>query len=464
MTNNSGGQFNILSGGSYSCPACAETFNVGGTVNNSGTMNLGTGSTWQGTINNNSGGTITDGGNGAQIQLGASSTMNNYGSFVSRTAGTSGIFNNYSTGTLTTPATCSFTVKNGSTFTNDGTVTLPSSNTAFSVDAGGTMANQNIFSGIGGLTQSGTFTNSAAAKINPGNSPGKLTVTGSLDLGSATYNAEVAGTVQGTSYDWLAVSGTATIGGSSKLHLIFSVPIVSGTTFDVLTAGTVSGTFAGGNVTFANTGTGNVTAVSVTYPGGNTIRVTATSLLPVELVRFTGKEMDGMALLEWETASELNNEGFHIERSTDGLRWSELGFVAGNGTTTEAQQYEFLDEKPLSPHAGGCKGGCVNYYRLRQMDFDGKEEYSEVVSVTSSTDWQSVLRAYPNPVAGGELTVVLPENLEGETPVQLFDSTGRLVRSAEMSVGANSLDVRGLAAGMYHLRAGVFYGKIVVER
>lgn len=244
MTNRASATLNILSGGSYSCPACAESFLVDGTINNSGTMHVGTGSTWQGTINNNAGGTITDGGNGAQIQLGANGTLNNYGSFVSRTAGMSGIFNNYSTGTLTMPPTCYFTVKNGSTFTNDGTVTLPSSNTLFDIKAGGTMVNQNTVSGIGGIAQSGTFTNSPAADINPGNSPGKLTVTGPLDLGSATYNCEINGTVQGTNYDWLAISGEATLTNASLVVNWGSYTPTAGLTFTILTCGSRTGEFA----------------------------------------------------------------------------------------------------------------------------------------------------------------------------------------------------------------------------
>ncbi|MBI5915898.1 MAG: choice-of-anchor D domain-containing protein [Bacteroidetes bacterium] len=459
MTNNSGGMLNILSGGSYSCPACAETFNVGGTINNSGTMHAGTGSTWQGTVNNNAGGTITDGGNGAQIQLGASSTLNNYGSFVSRTAGTSGIFNNYSTGSLTMPGTCNFTVKNGSTFTNDGTVTVGNSDNFFNVNSGGTATNNATFNGIGTLTQSGTFTNSATAAVNPGNSPGKLTVTGSLDLGSATYNCEINGTVQGTNYDHLAISGTATIGASSKIHFIFGYAAANGATFDVLTAGTVSGTFSGGNITFANTGAGNVTGVSVTYPGGNTVRVTVTSPLPVELVSFTGREMENGVLLEWQTASELNNEGFHVERMTgDGGRWTEIGFVAGRGTTSETHDYSFLDEKPLPG---------TNYYRLRQTDFDGGEELSKVVSV----DFRNLqdfgnLRVFPNPASSGELTLFLSENSEETTTVRLFSPAGQLVHTASCGSGTQTLDVSDLAEGIYTLQAwngtGRFLEKIVL--
>jgi hypothetical protein len=108
----------------------------------------------------------------------------------------------------------------------------------------------------------------------------------------------------------------------------------------------------------------------------------------------------------------------------------------------------------------------VNYYRLRQVDFDGAEEYSEVVAIdllALGALTGLVLRAYPNPVSGSEMTVVLPENLEGETPVQLFDSAGRVVRSAVLGDGASVLDVRGLAAGVYTLQAGRFFEKIVVD-
>jgi hypothetical protein len=106
----------------------------------------------------------------------------------------------------------------------------------------------------------------------------------------------------------------------------------------------------------------------------------------------------------------------------------------------------------------------VNYYRLRQVDLGGTAEYSKVVSVDirSLRDF-GYLKVYPNPVSGGMLTVALPENLEGETPVQLFDAAGRLVRLA-VPGGADVLEVTDLAAGTYLLRAGGVYEKIVVLR
>ncbi len=432
MTNQSGGILNILSGGSYTCPACAESFQVGGTINNSGTMHVGTGSTWQGTINNNVGGVITDGGNGAQIQLGASSTMNNYGSFVSRTAGTSGTFYNYSTGTLTMPGTCNFAVKNGSTFTNDGTVTLPSSDNFFNINSGGTVTNNATFKGIGTMVQSGSFNNSGAASIAPGNSPGTLTVNGNFTLGG-TLDLEANGKTA-DSYDVLVVNGTAFLGGAIKLNVGGGYVPANNDQITVLSANAISGTFSSQNLP-ANW--------YVNYVG-NSVVLTFGAPLPVEMVSFKGKLQDDAAQLEWQTAAEINNQGFHIERMVaDGERWEEIGFVPGSGTTNETHDYSFLDEKPLPG---------LNYYRLRQIDYDGKEELSKIVSVTlKKLHDLSNLRFFPNPVKRGELTFVLPETLTDKFRVHLFSATGMLVGAATFGNGTNKLDVSNLAAGIYTL-------------
>jgi hypothetical protein len=160
-------------------------------------------------------------------------------------------------------------------------------------------------------------------------------------------------------------------------------------------------------------------------------------------------------LLQWTTAAAQHLDRFEVERSTDGREFANIGQAPGQ--QPESGVYAFLDEKPLPG---------VNYYRLRQVDLDETMEYSKVVAVDLTNIEglpNPVLRVFPNPVSGGELTVVLPDNLEGETPVQLFDSSGRLVRSAVLGGGANVLDVSGLAAGVYTLRAGRFYEKIVVD-
>lgn len=174
-------------------------------------------------------------------------------------------------------------------------------------------------------------------------------------------------------------------------------------------------------------------------------------VLPVELVAFTGKQQEDGILLEWQTAAEQNNRGFYIERSVDGLRWTDIGFVASQGTTTEMQDYSFLDEKTRAP---------TNYYRLRQTDFDGREELSEVVHVELKN--AGTVHLFPNPVSNGELILFLPENSEAVT-VQLFSPAGQLLRSVRLDRGNLTLNVAGLPTGIYTLQAGHSFEKIVVQ-
>ena len=95
------------------------------------------------------------------------------------------------------------------------------------------------------------------------------------------------------------------------------------------------------------------------------------NLIPVELTSFTASTVDGNVVLNWITATELNNAGFQIERrkTTDERRedWESIGFVNGNGTSTETHTYSFADESPVAGKS---------YYRLKQIDFDGSFEYS----------------------------------------------------------------------------------------
>lgn len=163
--------------------------------------------------------------------------------------------------------------------------------------------------------------------------------------------------------------------------------------------------------------------------------------LPVTLIGFSGRQAFDGVLLEWQSASEQNNAGFHVERSYDGSRWTDIGFVAGKAAGTEIQDYSFLDEKPLSVR---------NYYRLRQMDLDGKAALSNVISIAQQHAGQ--MRVFPNPVSKGQLHLLLPENTEEEVIVQLFRPAGQLLRTASLRPGANLLDITSLAPGIYYLK------------
>ena len=90
---------------------------------------------------------------------------------------------------------------------------------------------------------------------------------------------------------------------------------------------------------------------------------------------FKGENTPRGNLLSWATASEQNNAGFDVEKSIDGVRFEKIGFVKGNGTTQNKQNYSFEDILPLE------SSGELVYYRLLQKDFSGKTEYSTIISI-----------------------------------------------------------------------------------
>ncbi len=99
------------------------------------------------------------------------------------------------------------------------------------------------------------------------------------------------------------------------------------------------------------------------------------TLLPVELISFRAAALEKKVRLEWVTATEQDNAGFTVQRSTDGTSWRPIGWVDGNGAATAEQRYDFLDEQ-VAP-------ATTYYYRLEQRDFDGATELSEVREVTT---------------------------------------------------------------------------------
>ncbi len=108
--------------------------------------------------------------------------------------------------------------------------------------------------------------------------------------------------------------------------------------------------------------------------------------LPIRLLSFTGRRIDETnVLLEWVTASEENNQGFEIQRSTDAQNFETIGFVDGSGTTNQRQDYQYLD----------VDAARSAYYRLKQVDFDGEFTYSNLVFIEGVD--QSFFTIYPNP-------------------------------------------------------------------
>lgn len=142
--------------------------------------------------------------------------------------------------------------------------------------------------------------------------------------------------------------------------------------------------------------------------------------LPVELVSFTGKLEDGVVNFNWKTASELNNDYFTLERSTDGKNYGKISIVEGAGTSVTANEYTTSDE---APPAGRI------YYRLKQTDFDGTSEDSKPITITNEDP--ASIAVYPNPVKPGALlTVKLSNYYTSDVTIEngkytLVDAEGR---------------------------------------
>ena len=175
-------------------------------------------------------------------------------------------------------------------------------------------------------------------------------------------------------------------------------------------------------------------------------------LLPVELTFFEALLDGDEVVLMWETASELNNAGFFVERilGTDGV-FESIGFVEGSGSTTQTQKYTYKDTH-LPDHIEFAS------YRLRQVDFDGQFAFSEVVHVQRESSFGIQLFAnYPNPFnPSTKLSFTLPES--GQVRLSVYDLSGRHIETLvdeQRSAGFHELTYSAgpsLTSGLYIYR------------
>jgi len=165
------------------------------------------------------------------------------------------------------------------------------------------------------------------------------------------------------------------------------------------------------------------------------------SALPVELVSFTSESTDNVIKLIWKTASELNNSHFLIERSSTGSAFHEIARVKGHGTTYETHRYTFTDSYPTPG---------TNYYRLKQVDYDGNFTYSPVVEASWGNEGQLCL--YPSPVSS-ELHIVLPKNWQEKGDIYIFNSLGQVQKAGHLDGSSleTTINVGALPPGPYFL-------------
>ena len=324
----------------------------------------------------------------------------------------------------------------GGAYITNTYVNVPAGDYSIEVGDGGTP-------GVNGGSSSYTFTNGlvvAGGGGEGGNNGGaRGMVTGAAGIGS---------TNGGRGGDRNNANGAGGGGGGSGQNAMDG-----GDAPDDLTGGT-GGTANGGNggaqgqsgvdANGRGGGGGGRGANGATSGSGDKGRVIVevnSFILPVELSAINARLKDQAIEFSWQTATELNNEKFIVESSTEGEVFNRIGEIAGAGTTTEPQDYTFTHH---TPSAG------INYYRLKQVDFDGTFAYSKVLAINAPGSKD--IFAFPNP-AKDKITLQYDYS-KGAGNIQLFDALGRRV-NASIGGYAGNYEVKlpeSLAKGTYWLK------------
>ncbi len=161
---------------------------------------------------------------------------------------------------------------------------------------------------------------------------------------------------------------------------------------------------------------------------------------PVDLINFYAEKQDGRTVLNWLTASEINNDYFAIERSFDGINFEVIGKVKGMGNANGATVYSFADENAPS--------GKV-YYRLTQYDYDGQSTKSFIISVENETNLS--VKVAPNPF-NNSTEVAVNFNSKDKASVKVTDLSGHLVYESSLSNNGKVSLGDNLPAGIYLLQ------------
>lgn len=171
--------------------------------------------------------------------------------------------------------------------------------------------------------------------------------------------------------------------------------------------------------------------------------------LPVTLTLFKGTETAQGVELQWQTASEDNSDRFDIERSADGRNFEAIGFVKAHGTSADINNYSFTDKDPLTGN---------NFYRLKEVDIDGKYKYSPVITINHHASVEAV-HAYPNPVQD-VLHIVLPQAFSNgrQVTVIIYGNNGQLIEKQLYANPGSKVQL-----GTRHLQRGIYLAEIITD-
>lgn len=302
---------------------------------------------------------------------------------------------------------------------------------------------------VSGTTNTGTSVASAAGCPHVGycDGPGSnnpwtgLTSTGVIQY---MFSSPVsAATLRANSVnvnDYATISSSGGSGGSLSISGVVCM------SFSGLVIGPLTVASSYGGVSWTVNSTGSYTMVTATNTGAQSGWVAAcpTAItpvtLPIELVSLKAECVSGEVKIAWQTSSEKNNSYFSVQRSFDAENWEVIGHVVGAGNSTALNKYSFTDNALFNP---------VTYYRLKQVDLDGKFKLTEMVSASKCMGEDIGINVYPNPARN---EVVIKAGKEG-MKLEIYNVFGELCGAMELIQGDNKLNISGLSNGTYFFRS-----------
>lgn len=288
---------------------------------------------------------------------------------------------------------------------------------------------------------------SGSTAMLSGLSPNSYTVTVTDDNGCQGITSETVGQENIS----LSLTGSSTLSSGSD-----------GTAIASASGGTAAYNYSwdNGGTTATITGlapaTYGVIATDANGCEGNT-SVVVESVLPIELLSFSGYYSKEAITLNWSTALEIDNKGFHIEKYSSGNDWKSIGFVQGNGTAEIRQDYKFTDKEPYFGKS---------FYRLKQVDFDGSFEYSNVISISVEREFTNLL-LFPNPNSSEVINLQFVSQKKGDLQIEILNQIGQRIftndYNAENGTNNLKLPVSDFPSGLYFVKVISDRNSIVKE-
>ena len=224
-----------------------------------------------------------------------------------------------------------------------------------------------------------------------------------------------------------------------------------------------AGALGGTSCTVDNSPVNNAGRAGYTSIGGDFYTVYSDPPFPVVNLKLDATGKDNYIAVVWTTDEEINNKGFELQRSTDGVNFQKIAWINGTGTTTkvQGQKYTYDDYN--------VEYDKVYYYRVKQIDFDGKYMYSNIASAKISTNKDFDAYIYPNP-AQDELYVNVTTTQDQTFSLKVYDVIGKLIYTQDIFVekGTTTIELKNLlnnlALGTYYVKIAPQYGQIITTR